>query len=185
MAKINVYMTGHGKWDIEFAGRGTSSIPGFTTTPKGCKVVFYIHNAKTMMPSDVWSILEGNYNGAPESEYGEFRSVPEMKLSPVSSAEREEDFSHFLIGQNKLPEGSIFYSPTMARPLSAVMERIRENFGRHNEYIFHWLCCRFVPMKGENSGNEGVNARELLDRQVYQLLDRTNGGKRFIREVAI
>ncbi len=185
MSLINVYITGHGKWDPDFSGWGDASLPGFTTVPSKSKVIFYIHNSKTMMPRDVWNILEGTYTGSPESEYNANQSVPNMKLSAVSLSEKAQDYSHFEVGKDTLPEGSVFYSPSSTKSLSQTMKRVRDHFGLDNEYVFHWLCCRALALKGKVSGEGGINARELLDRQEYHFLDRSNGGKRLIKKVKI
>ena len=180
MAK-EVYITGHGKWDPDYTGPGVYKWPGFATVPAKCKVVFYVHNMKTMQPSDVRGILKGTLSPEPESEFEASSSYPNMRLSPLSSKDREGDLQAFQIGASP---GKFFVSPPERMSLDALIASVRKSLGEGEDYVFHWLCCRSISnvlKPSAEGGAAGVNAREYLDDENrYWLYDRSGRTKKLI-----
>ena len=178
MATTNVYITGHGDWE---AGHDSDAAPwGFFNLPNRCTVHFYIHNMKTMKPADVRTILRGEFTGEPESTFGPFRAVPQHGVGTLDDADRAGDLDAFRIGaaNNRLPLPSLFYSPKRRdKDLKSVIEIVRKAHGYGEEYVFHYLCCRYLALAHTRKGGEiGMNAQEYLDREEYRLVERDAHG---------
>jgi len=70
---MKYFMTGHGGWTVR---------DGYFTMPKGTKIIFYTQNAKLMLSTDVYKIVNGTFTGKPVQEVGQFSTCPNMTLYP-------------------------------------------------------------------------------------------------------
>jgi hypothetical protein len=180
----NVYITGHGSWDPDFAGESSNKLPGFWTVPPRCLVIFYVHNLKLMIEGDVRALLRGDINPNPESEFEAGQSYPNMKISPDSQENREAQQQCLQMGiaNNKILEPAILYSPLEARTLRYAVNEIRFDHGIDKDYVFHWLCCRspvgVLKKYTREGGAVGVRAQERLrGGDQYILFDRSGPNK--------
>ncbi|MGZ0077837.1 putative adhesin [Methylomonas sp. BW4-1] len=161
---MKYFMTGHGGWTVS---------DGYFDLPKGTTVKFYTENAKLMLSSDVYKIVNGTFKGSPTNIVGEYRSCQNMTLYP--------DDAEYIgptdaaLAQNPDSANCRVYRVTAAKKLKDIVKDLAGH-----EII--WCCCRdlslrasatqvydpklkqFVPGVGSNLATKsGINAGVELD----------------------
>lgn len=162
-----VFLHGHGNWAPSM---------GYTTVPKGCTISFYTHFAKLLNGSMVEQILDNNYIGELERTIGPFGTVPNLRLSSLTQAQRDwaiqkADASGLLLVT--LPAAP----PNHRMSLEELMAWCVENIG--SELDFRWLCCQSLSLTQTGGRALGLNASDRTvqegHRGEYLLRWKENG----------
>lgn len=162
---MKYFMTGHGGWTVK---------DGYVDLPKGTSVSFYTENAKLMLSSDVYKIVDGSFAGEPTSVIGEYRQCQNMTLYPDDAVYVGPTDAALL--RNPDAAQCRVYRVAAQKKLSDIIA---------NELAGHqiiWCCCRdlsqrstasqvydrttntFVPGAGTDLATKsGINAGQFLE----------------------
>ena len=123
------FLTGHGGWKPK---------DGYFDVPKGTEVKFYTQNAKLMLSTDVYKIVDGSYTGDPTSVVGEFRKCQDMTLYP----DDEEFKGPTDAACKKNPNKD---ARVVRLKNAALLSQVIEHFGAGHTYV--WACCRDLSLR--------------------------------------
>ncbi|APR81587.1 Hypothetical protein A7982_06936 [Minicystis rosea] len=153
----------------------------FTVVPKGCSVTFWSPYAKLLPSSTARAILGNTWTGQPDRVVGEYKSVPDFELVPLSVTELEGDKK----ARHHAP-GRGFFSAGNQMRLSQAIEQCRKDMGLSEEINFHWLCCQELMLKRAGGGKFGVNAGDQVHKfGVYQFMWTDFEGKFHLENVKV
>jgi hypothetical protein len=142
---VKYFLTGHGGW-----------LPGdgFFGLPSGTTVTFYTENAKLMLASDVYKIVEGTYTQPPAQVIKQQMSCQNMTLYPDDDSEIQPTLSALA----KNAEGDKCDVIRVTQPM-----KLRQIVDAFPGGDFVWACCRDLSLKpaGNNLARDaGVNAAQ-------------------------
>jgi hypothetical protein len=160
---VKYFLTGHGGWN---PGDGYFGLPAGTT------VTFYTDNAKLMLASDVYKIVEGSYKQEPVQIIEGMKSCQNMTLYP----DDESEIPPTIAALNNNPLGSKCDALNVDQPT-----KLKDIVAAFPGSDFVWACCRDLSLKpaGNNIARDaGVNAAQTdgkfinFDKNTWAL----NGG---------
>lgn len=140
---MKYFLTGHGGWTPE---------DGFFSLPTGTTVTFYTDNAKLMISSDVYKILEGSYKGEPVQVIEQLKMCQNMTLYPDDDSEIPPTVAAI----NRNPLGAKCDALNVDAPT-----KLKDIVAAFPGSDFVWACCRDLSLKpaGNNIARDaGVNA---------------------------
>jgi len=161
---MDIYIHGHGVWEP----RG-----GYITVPRGFKISFYTHFAKTVSGSTVDRIFDGG-NVPPERTIEEFKTVPNFVVSGLTAdqkrhADQKKGDLQVLMPQNEMELRTIFlgFGPLMVRVQKSNAERRVKNLSAAFIHL-HWLCCQRVLLEPTWGNAVGVNAQDMRHNEQHE-----------------
>lgn len=143
-----VFLHGHGSWAPSM---------GYVTVPKGCSVSFYTHFAKLLNATMVRQILGGTYAGDLDRVIGEYKSVPNVRMSSLTGGQIMNANNWFNgIGAvlHMLPASPPVVRMTLQELMDECMQTIDDSID------FHWLCCQSLTLNQQGGRALGLNASD-------------------------
>jgi hypothetical protein len=142
---VKYFLTGHGGW---------TPADGYFSLPAGTTVTFYTENAKLMLASDVYKIVEGSYQQKPSQVIQPFNTCQNMTLYPDDASE----IPPTVAALNKNPLGAQCDALSVDEPT-----KLKDIVAAFPGSDFVWACCRDLSLKpaGNNIARDaGVNAAQ-------------------------
>ena len=142
---MKYFLTGHGGW---------TPSDGFFSLPSATTVTFYTENAKLMLASDVYKIVEGSYQQKPSQIIQPFNSCQNMTLYP----DDDEEIPPTIAALNRNPLGDKCDGLSVGSPT-----KLKDIVEAYPGCDFVWACCRDLSLKpaGNNIARDaGVNAAQ-------------------------
>ena len=139
MARIILF--GHGGWRPQSRTRTP-----YTIVPPGSSIRFYTENAKLLTLGFGLQVIQNNPGlPLPDSEWGAYRTVPNMTLYPAP-----EFHGHV--------QGALAHAPAGTRCLIANRAtRLSHYFERYPGNDFIWIACRELQFRDQGGRAIGVN----------------------------
>jgi hypothetical protein len=142
---MKYFLTGHGGW---------TPADGFFSLPSATTVTFYTENAKLMLASDVYQIVEGVYRQEPSHVIQPFHNCQNMTLYPDDDGEIQPT----LAALSKNPNGAGCDVIRVTAPM-----KLKDIVAAFPASDFVWACCRDLSLRpaGNNIARDaGVNAAQ-------------------------
>lgn len=142
---MKYFLTGHGGW---------TPGDGFFGLTAGTTVTFYTENAKLMLASDVYKIVEGVYQQKPSQVIQPFNNCQNMTLYPDDDAEIQPT----LAALSKNADGANCDVIRVTAPM-----KLKDIVAAFPASDFVWACCRDLSLKpaGNNIARDaGINAAQ-------------------------
>ena len=126
---MRIYLTGHGGW---------SPKNGFFSLPDKTAITFYTENAKLMLSTDVYKIVNGSWPTAPLSVIEQFKTCQNMTLYP----DDKEYVNKTLSALMKNPKRDNCDVVRVTSPTN-----LKDLVLAHPGHDFVWACCRDLSLK--------------------------------------
>jgi hypothetical protein len=125
---MKIFLTGHGGWTPK---------NGYFSVPAGTSVTFYTENAKLMLSTDVYKIVEGTWTHPASSVVGAYKSCQNMTLYP----DDKEYVNKTLSALMKNPNRDQCDVVRVTSPLN-----LKDIVEKHPGNEFVWACCRDLSL---------------------------------------
>ena len=139
-----VFLAGHGSWNIK--------ANGFTTVPKNVCVTFYTDSNKNMFTSDMFSIIEGTYNGEVRQFYEPGSQVPNYTLYPDTT--NEAKCRQLIKARNDKTFGLLMVIKDQTSDLKRLMSIMAPGTN------LVWACCRGSELYDAGGKTIGVGGAQ-------------------------
>jgi hypothetical protein len=149
---------------------------GYVSVPKGCSVTFYTHFAKLLNATMVVQILGGSYAGEPDRQIGEFKSVPNVRMSSLTQGQ-VDNANKWYSGAGAVLHMLPAAPPVVRKTLQELMDECIQSIDTSID--FHWLCCQSLTLTQKGGRALGLNASDRTAQsghEGYYLFKWKEGG---------
>ena len=187
MAQLEVFLAGHGGWTPN---------DGYTELPKGCSFKFFTQNAKLMLGTDVFKIIEnpGTYMDT-DTEVAEYKNVQNMTLYPDDAGYLLQNDASEKKAQASGRKVYVFYTQRAgikkggSMKLANIIPMIQKAAldAGYTGCDFNWVCCRDLSLNAtakpktlangvvlpgtDLARDSGINAGETVGK--YMTFDKS------------
>lgn len=139
-----VYLAGHGSWNVKKNG--------FTRVPKGVTVTFYTESMKNMFTADMFSIIQGTFQGEVKQFYESGSQIPDYSLYPDTT--NEAKCRQLLKARNEPNLALLMVNKGHVSSLKQLMS----GMGPGTSLI--WCACRYTELQDKGGKSIGVNGAQ-------------------------
>ena len=148
-----------------------SPIGGYIRVPKNCTLSFYSDNLKTLSLAFIYHALlqrgDDLCGGKATQTINEYRTCPDYILSPMNEeqigmASKASTWGRLEVNDT-ICRHKLFTlrANSKAQKLSNIIKAFEEKLGKSTieGYNFHWLACRYFPLKTLQGNAPTINLR--------------------------